>query len=214
MNKRAEGVDISKYQSSYDPLVAPQDFLIAKATEGPSYSDPKFKTYAGLDNRPDIFGAYHYFRSGYSWEAQAENYLKTIEGRGVIFHSLDFEKINNKPSMRFQQDGYQWMRLVERETEEVVGLYTSPSVHQEYLTQYGAKWMRHFPLWIAQYPFRKWDDRLLNVPTSDAWHPSLPAGVDEWAFWQYSDKANGKAHGVKSGGIDKNVFNGTILELR
>jgi hypothetical protein len=69
-------------------------------------------------------------------------------------------------------------------------------------------------LFIARY------DTRLDPQVDEPWEEGGPQEYveprdwDEWLFWQYSDHSGGKEFGVVSEGIDKNVFNGTVEELR
>nr|QNJ46212.1 GH25 muramidase [Aspergillus deflectus] len=75
-----QGFDISHYQSSVDYAGAYSSgarFVMIKATEGTTYTDPAFSThYTGATNAGLIRGGYHFARPGSSsGAAQAEYFL-------------------------------------------------------------------------------------------------------------------------------------------
>jgi GH25 family lysozyme M1 (1,4-beta-N-acetylmuramidase) len=230
---RAKGIDISRYQAAYDPYLSngqaldqPQhDFVYIKASEHTSV-DARFEQHAGEIEPIAARGAYHYFRSldiadPNFWRRQADFFLETVSPHGFDFLVLDFERTNNQPSMRFGAGAKAWIDYVAEESGVRVLLYTNPASYQEYLLQYGQRWMDGYPFICAQYPFRGWDDRLQGV-YEGTWEPRLPAGQSSWRFWQFS--ADGNQKGPENGirrmpwhlvppSVDLNVFNGTRAEL-
>ncbi len=203
---RAHGIDISKYQSSFDAAKRPDDiqFIVIRASYG-VMTDPIFDQLHEQVQPIPVRGAYHYFRSDLEWDEQADHFLSLIRDRGFHFYALDVETAYNQRSAKFARDAERWLQLVADETGQKVVLYTNPDVYVNWLQAYGAKWLPDWPLWIAQY-FHE-PDRNKN--------PVLPKGVKDWTFWQYSADGNGKGrlYGVASPHLDLDVFNGTAQEL-
>ena len=78
------GIDISKYQGDeVDLLNKKKDslsFIICKATEGITYTDPKFhQNWQLISAKKFIKGAYHFYRCQDDPIKQAAHYLNTIQ---------------------------------------------------------------------------------------------------------------------------------------
>lgn len=223
---RAQGIDISKWQVSYDSTIKAHDFVFIKGTENIGI-DPLFEQHAGEIANVPVRGVYHFFRSigvedSMFWKKQADHFLGVVEPHDFDVLFLDFERKNNQPSIRFGEGARQWLDYVKEASGKKTLLYSNPASYQEYLVQYGQKWMNNYDFWVAQYPFdRRWDDQLNNAISGD-WHPRLPAGHHDWKFWQFS--ADGNQKGPENGiprqpwnvvppAVDLDVFNGTVSQL-
>jgi GH25 family lysozyme M1 (1,4-beta-N-acetylmuramidase) len=227
-NMRAQGIDISHNQERYDPSAKKHDFVFLRA----SYNlkkDRKIEQHAASIANVPVKGAYHYYRSDKAssdplfWQEQADFFLEVVKDLNFDIFVLDFERKYNTPSMRFGAGAKQWIDYVGEQTGKKVLLYSNPSSYQEYLLPYGQHWMNDYPFWCAQYPFYGWNDKLTNVfSIHGGWNPRLPAGHQEWKFWQFS--ADGNQRGPENGiprmpwhggnpAVDLDVFNGTLKEL-
>lgn len=221
--KRAHGIDISHHQTVFDVNANREDiqFIIIRASNG-TVKDKRFDQFVVDIAEVPVRGAYHYFRSEHSpvnpsktyrWQDQADFFLKCVNDRGFHFFALDIEQAfiqgvpDNERSPEFAADAEKWMRYVEKKTGKPVLLYTNPDKYEHWLMPFG-DWMEEWPLWIAQY----WDPPRRNK------RPSLPKGVTEWRFYQYSadtpPNGRGKEFGVDTKNVDLNVFNGTVEDLR
>jgi lysozyme len=211
---RAEGIDISRYQSSYDPTVKAHDFVFVRAAYGTS-PDTRFSQHVQSCADVPVVGAYQYFRSAQPWKAQADAFLALADVANVDVAILDVERYGNSMSMQFGDDARQWLEYVKERFAGRLLLYTNPATYQ-LLLQYGQRWMSAWDYWCAQYPYRGWNDQLVNVVSGD-WQPRLPATRDSWHFWQYSADGNrkGNENGIAGwrADVDLNVFNGTRAEL-
>jgi len=227
---RPQGPDIySAYQPAYDASVKKHDFIIIKMSEGgyinpglrlgkEAHQDQPAPQLTQVRPVPKVIG-YHYLR----YDAGVKNQVDTIlqaasasaadtgEGweraPGYIVDGLavDFEKRNNRPSMRFGFDTKAIIDALRDETGLRVFFYSNRYIIQDWLFQYGNYWLRtapdKYPLWIAQYPYFGWHDALNDV-YQDRYDlrfssPVLPAGVSDWQIWQYS--ADGNAKGPENG---------------
>ena len=202
MSHRAHGIDISKYQVSYNPLT-PVDFVIQRLSYG-LMRDEKYHQLRGPVLAAPVSGAYHYFSSGSPWQAQAALFVEL--GKEYDFYALDVESAYNNINGKFIADAYQWMVQVHEATGKKVLLYTNPSLYKTWFN--GLAWPKQWPLWIAQYWFSPSEDK----------NPGM-RGMDrsDWAFYQYSADTppnfKGREYGVESTNIDLDVFNGTVEEL-
>jgi GH25 family lysozyme M1 (1,4-beta-N-acetylmuramidase) len=226
---RAQGIDFSYYQSSYDPSVKKHDFVIIRASYNVT-KDRKFNQHSESIKDVPVRGAYHRFRSANAghdplfWQAQADYFLNVVNDFDFNFYVLDFERKYNTPSIRFGLGAKQWIDYVAEQSGKRVLLYSNPASYQEFLLHYGQQWMNSYPFWIAQYPYdRVWNEMLESVfSIFGGWEPRLPAGHTDWKFWQFS--ADGNRKGPENGiprmpwheadpAVDIDVFNGTFQEL-
>lgn len=229
---QAHGVDVSHHQGAYNPDLTwgQTDFVIAKLGEGYNspYSAPYDITHQNFSQflplwegvaKIPIRGVYHYQRSDYSWEAQATNFLNAIAGLDVKPHMLwcDLEKINNVIDKTMIADTLNIMRFWKANSPYTVGYYGNEDVLINYvqpmgLRYYGQAWLDEFfsyPCWFARY----W------IPTSFIKDPKVPAFVKDFRVLQYSE--DGDSIEVRDGvtmrhygGVDLNVYNGTVAEMR
>lgn len=83
------GQDISKWNNIVD--VNAGDFTIIKATEGETYTDPKFKAYVEQLNSTQLVGFYHFIRADIegndAWR-EAHKFVDTIINAGFMYKSL------------------------------------------------------------------------------------------------------------------------------
>lgn len=202
---RSHGIDISKYQVSFSPPMIPPnpiDFCIQRTGYGLRQDERYEELWDGVKQIP-IRGAYHYFSSAVGWEHQANFFMETQAKHDYHFLALDIEVYYNKKSEGFWWGAKRFIDKVAKDTGKKVLVYTNPNVYKTWLLPYG-DWMKDYPLWIAQYWL--------------AYSPEKNPGMyrmkrTDWKFYQYTDKAKGASYGVRSGGIDLNVFNGTAEQL-
>ncbi len=198
------GVDVSRYQGNIEwDVIADQDitFAFIKATEGSSYQDPCFAFNWEQSQQNDIFvGAYHFFSFESSGETQAQNFINTVgELHGNLPPVVDLEFYG----------GYSADPLSKQETREILDdllgtleeyygvkpiIYTTTKAYYQYLFggDYG-----DYPLWMRNTYFKP---------------------VENWAFWQYSDKGELEGYDGKQADniemyIDLNVYNGSYEEF-
>ncbi|MDP2362339.1 MAG: glycoside hydrolase family 25 protein, partial [Ignavibacteria bacterium] len=214
MITRAQGIDISRWDLSFDPQKAIKqiDFVIIKASEGTYWYDTAYpKMLTGVRQIP-IRGAYHYFRNpGSDYLDQANWFLKRVEERAndFQFYALDFESINNKLSVSMSMWADKWMSEVQRRTEKKVVFYTNRNLYDLYGWHYCSRW----PLWYAWYRNWPW-----SSPDKD---PIMPKkrNANDWTIWQFSCEQNqpfenlSKSYGCGANKIDLNLFNGTTADM-
>jgi len=205
---RAVGIDISKWQSTYKPNDEAK-FVIMRSGYGlmPDKCFEDFYDAAYLANMP--IGAYHYFSSGSPWKAQVDFFLEQVDGKVFSKFALDFETGYNSMSRNFALCAVKWIDTVAAETGIEPLLYTSPYTYRDNLLAH-TKDVSRFKLWIAQYPSRSWNSYLQTIAEKLTGEPWLkPTGRSDWAFWQFTDKGDGKKYGVGSASVDLNIMNGT-----
>ena len=150
----AWGVDISMHQD-YGQVPADAEIVIIKATEGVGYEDPKWRSHAqkAWDQGKKV-GLYHFARPdlGNSAEAEAAWFLKTIKdwiGYAVLVLDWEREPLGNVTWART------WLDKV------WYGSPTRPWIYMNLSTARSHAWepvSEHYPLWMASYDGRAWDD--------------------------------------------------------
>ena len=200
-----EGVDVSRWNVFFDPDLSEHqiDFAIQKLTEGTSYIDLALEEiWSGVAKVP-VRGGYHYQRSGYSWQAQADHFLNVAARHDYHIYALDMESVNNTYNDTFFADGRRIIDYWRSHSNKRVLLYTNGSTYKLFaaaikrLYADGQAWLDSLDFWYA------W-------PSLTASEPILPTGCNAWKLWQY--RWDGKNYGVNNN-IDVNKFNGTLNQL-
>lgn len=205
----AIGCDLSRYNKGFNPELAtgPIDFAIQKATEGHTYIDLEYENiWQGVKQIP-VRGAYHYQRSGFSWEAQAEHFLDAAGRHDYHIHALDLEEVNNDYSDTFFADAKRIIDYWRNYSLKKAVLYTNGSTYiQMYyalVRLYGSsralEWLDSVPLWIAS--------------PSAAGFPIMPKYRKTWEIHQYTWGGSNTRWGTLGGSVDENVFNGDVAAL-
>ena len=194
-----KGIDVARYQGDIDwHAVASQgiSFTFVKATEGSSYSDPKFTANIVLSRENGIYsGAYHYFSGESPGETQAKNFITTVSDYGLDLPPvMDFEisKANRAKKESIIREAKVFLREIENHFGIKPIIYTTYESYGEFLND----GFDGYPLWFRD---------LMKEPKI--------GGNRDWLFWQYCNR--GRLDGVdgKQKFVDLNVFNSTMDEL-
>jgi lysozyme len=192
---RIHGIDVSHYQRTIDwKTVAKQEkvhFAFIKATEGVNYKDSIFqKNWAEAKEAGLIRGAYHFFKPNASVEWQIKNFIQQVRlEKGDFPPVLDVEDFDNVSMPVLIERVRLWLIFIEEHYKIRPIIYASMDVYQKYLQ---AAFPEHI-VWVARY------------------NREEPPQYIDWLFWQYSDQTT--LDGI-SGKVDKNVFLGTLSELK
>lgn len=196
------GVDVSSYQGLIDwDVLASQgiDFAFIKATEGSSFTDPRF-----VDNIRDAqqtglrIGAYHFFSYDSGGRTQAANYIAAVERFDRMLPPVvDVEFYGDKE--RHPPD----KAAVRAELQEMLHLLEEHYGLRPILYSTG----KAYRLYLAD-DFAGYDIWIRDILTT----PHLPDGRS-WTFWQYTDRARLKGYHGKEDHIDVNVFHGSREEF-
>jgi GH25 family lysozyme M1 (1,4-beta-N-acetylmuramidase)/uncharacterized protein YraI len=209
------GPDVSFYQ---DDPGTPQGIDFVKMKQSAGYVivragqnvwiDSDFKTNwrdskdAGLPR-----GSYWFYDSRADPKEQAELWFSVFEGDlGELPLFADFEEAYGGLYTGWRH----WKTFLERLRALVgnreIGIYTAfyywirnaPSATTD---PTNLEYFHRYPLWIANY----------DVAT-----PSVPGpwSANEWLFWQFTDRGDGRLYGVESSRIDLNYFNGDLAAFR
>ncbi len=198
------GVDTSHYQHGarlrWEAVKASGvKFAFLKATEGSTYTDPKFATDWAATRRVGIYhGAYHFARPSFgSARRQARHFARVIgpqRVRGTLPPVLDLEAtggLRPRPLITWTRA---WLTKVTQLTGRHPIIYTSPLFWRDHL--HNSAGFHAYPLWVAHYGVRA---------------PLIPGHWPTWSFWQSTSAA--RITGI-SGRTDRDVFNGSLTQLQ
>lgn len=209
---RAFGIDISKYDYSFTPTPL-VEFVIQRASYGTPYNgcyvDDKFyQLHPGVLQVP-VRGGYTYLNSNIDWKKQADFYLSIKGVEDFQFHCCDLETGYNVMSANFVSMAMEWLRYVKSVTGKPTVLYTNTSIYKGYVNRFDALRASQYPLWLASYYY--------NFNGYMTREPDLPTGRKDWKIWQFVPGEWGHfgyESGVGRKGVDSDVYNGTIEEMK
>lgn len=204
------GIDISAWQGNPDlrqVAAAGYRFVFVKATEGLTYTSPRFAPeWEEAEQVGLLRGAYHFFHPAQPPVAQAERFAKAIErsGMGELPPALDVEAFHGTAGVDndvIVDASIAALETLERELGVVPLIYTGPSFWKYRLSRArNAKELFRWPVWWASYG---------SAPRPCPWPPT--AWGTAWTFWQRS--GSGRVPGVR-GNCDLNAFAGSEAQLR
>lgn len=167
------GIDVSHYQGNIDwSTVASSNirFAYIKASEGITYRDPRFRSNAeNIAKTNLVYGAYHFFDAEDDPEQQLQNFVAAIKDTGInLTPMVDIELSHNQPAAIIQQRLHHFLTGLEEKTGCRPIIYSYGAFWHSYL----GTAFNHYPFWLADY----------------AKQPDIPAGLENWHIWQYSEK--------------------------
>ncbi len=198
------GIDISADQEneilSIHKNTDSLSFIICKATGGITIQDPDFKlNWKQIHDKGFIAGAYHFYYSHDSPQAQVNNYLNEVGEFAAtdLPPIVDFEGygIDTDQSLQEVQNSLKKvLELIQIRTGRTPIIYTNVSIGNKYLTD--AEFAK-YPLWIADYNGRS------KPEMPGAWKDT------EWVLWQQTSKyiINGDTN-------DLDLFNGDLQQFK
>src|SRR5215211_3967400 len=201
-----EGIDVSHHQADRGAIdwaqvrAAGQSFVFIKATEGHTYTDPKFRANDAGARAAGLFrAAYHFARpdaTGGDAVREAAHFVGVGGAHGEVGQLppvLDLEDDGGLSDSALVTWTRQFLTEVERLTGRVPIIYTGPAFWEAETGNSTA--FTRYPLWIAHY-------------TSGS--PRVPGGWGRYTFWQ--NTSSFRVPGV-TGTVDHNFFNGTSADL-
>ncbi|MCA9664367.1 MAG: hypothetical protein KC503_02230 [Myxococcales bacterium] len=195
-----QGADVSYYQGNFNWAGRGLVFGYARISDGApntGFVDPKFDyNWKAMKANGVLRGAYQFFRPGQNATAQANFMVQKVGKLGAtdMPAMIDVEATDGQSPATIAQKIKTWLSIVEKGTGKRPLIYTG-----SYFWEASVKdtTLGKYPLWIAAY---------------GTTCPSVPKGWTNWTFWQY---CNGQTKYCKNGqGFDRNVFNGTLAELK
>ena len=195
-----KGVDVSVYQGTVDwtkVKAAGIDFAFARISDGTANPDSTFTpNWKGMKSAGVIRGAYQFWRASVDPTAQANLVASSLKAAGGLEAGdlpvvMDIETADGASATTIAANMKTWLAAVKASTGLTPIIYTSVGTYPISATTYDT-----YPLWVANY----------GVTC-----PSMPVGWSKWEFWQNGDA--GSVSGI-SGGVDTDVFNGTLAQLQ
>ena len=192
------GIDISNWQKGINLAAVPADFVICKATEGTTYVSPDCdRQYQQAKANGRCLGVYHFATGGSSGQAEADWFLKNIQGYiGEAMLILDWEASALSKGPVYAKA---FLDRVYQKTGVRPLIYMSNSVIHSY--DWSSVVAGNYGLWNAGY--------YAGYQTM-GYNPNAPiyGGLEEFgtcAMYQYT--SSGRLSGY-SGNLDLNVFYG------
>jgi GH25 family lysozyme M1 (1,4-beta-N-acetylmuramidase) len=193
------GIDVSIYQHAVNWSAVKGsgvEFAIARVSDGTGSIDSTFAgNWAGMKAAGLIRGAYQYFEPGQDPTAQANLVIARVGrlGIGDLPVMLDVEATGGQSPATITARIHTWVDAITAGTGKVPFIYT------------GAYF------WDASVRSADFAGLALNV----AWYgtdcPGAPSAWNGWTFHQFTSSAH--IPGV-TGGVDADVFNGTLAQLQ
>jgi lysozyme len=180
------------------------DFVYLRSTYG-DWNDPDFKrNWQAAKDAGLLRGAYHYHLFLDDPVPQMNSFLDAFEGDyGELPPAFDVERLGIKTADRKTTLSVIWacMEIIKQRTGKAPIFYSNVDVIKNFLPDLNnkiPKWLLDYDLWIANYGVTK--------PNTGAWRT--------WKFWQFTDREDGRAHGVESKQIDANWYNGSLSDMQ
>ena len=197
------GIDISEYQQNINLSLVACDFVIVKATEGKTYTDPCF--FQHINNAKKLgklLGFYHYARPENNRpEEEVQNFLNAVGsylGEGIPF--LDWESAGKYDTTWAKQ----WLDIFYQRT----GI--KPIIYMSVLScEHAYNWSNvapYYKLWIAKYKDYGID---YNYDMTNAGKSPVPKYWDTYVMWQWTSKGRLDGYG---GDLDCDLFYGERAE--
>lgn len=211
--KHLYGIDISSHQSGINTQSIEADFIIVKATQGNSYTNPEFRAQIdGAIKSGKIVGLYHY-ATGIGVDAEVNYFLDAIKDYiGKAFVCLDWETSTNPigANSQFWNPNYakRFMDKVREKTGLISFLYGSKDSCCNAMDWSAVKYAG-YPLWGAQYK----DYNPVNGYQSDPWQSARAWGAwgNDVAIHQYTSMLYLSGYG---GNLDGNICYLTAERLK
>jgi len=187
-SNKIHGIDVSHDQGNIDwsqVAKADIDFVYLKATDGITYTDPRFHSYmSDLLDKELLYGTYHFFEAEDDPEKQADNFLKQISSYPLrLSPMVDVEVTKDQDPQEIKTRLQSFLNKVHTATGCKPVIYSYSSFWQHNIgTEFN-----QYVFWLADYA------KKINPPK----------GVDNLTIWQYSDK--GRIEGI-SGPVDLDVI--------
>jgi lysozyme len=189
------GIDVSHYQGKVDWSKALSEnihFVYLKATDGITYTDPRFHdNQDSLIKRKLLHGAYHFFEPNDDGVKQAENFLSQIKiHKNMLRPVLDIEITQGVDKKLIKKRVKEWLETVTLKLGCQPIIYSYSSFYKNNL---GSDFLE-YSVWIANYTKK----------------PNPPEGITQFIMWQHTQK--GDVAGIDTM-VDRNWFFGNNCKL-
>lgn len=236
---RVEGLDVSVFQGAinWNTVAANnKQFVFIRASRSNLDLDTNFHAnVAGATAAGLLAGPYH--RALPLGTSDAGTFMDPIEdARRFVTAAGSIMTTGFLRPVLDIEDGFtlgreqlsQWVLNFLNEVERLTGVEPIVYANTNYATNFLSEEIADkYELWIARYNGGNDPntvDPQVTQPETPAGFPN-PYGVwnepvggppshDSWSFWQYTSRADGLGLGVSSIGLDLNLFNGTLDEMK
>lgn len=187
------GIDVSHWQGEIDwtkPVVGANnsdiDFVIVKATQGAKYVDSQFENnWKGAQKAGKKVGAYHFYIYDDDPQAQAKNFVNTVESwksgmiRPIVDLELDCESCSTPsiPDDELVQKVRAFLIAVEKATGQKPIIYSYSSFYDTYLMSK----LSDYDVWIARYTTFKPEQIPVFPEENGTENPT-------YVMWQFTDR--------------------------
>lgn len=176
------GIDISNHQRGINLAAGSYDFCLFKATEGITFKDPSFDTFAiQLTKLNKCIGCYHCARpdrqrllSGARQEAQ--HFIDTVNKAGLLGKAILVLGWKEPPIDNFEW-AEEWMDYAYTKTHIRPFIYADTSTLAHKMAPLVVE---NYPVWVAQWPIMK------SFPVGTTLPGTGPVYHSFWEIWQYS----------------------------
>lgn len=212
MTDHVSGVDLSRYNNpiNFQTLEPQIDFAFFKAMEGKRFGSAYWRDYAFLDNvlqahRHSLtYGPYVFYRDEADPAEFVGQYYKLVDPERYGGELADALVFDLPVMLDVEVESVTPEKL--RDTLDLLGEFTghSPIIYTSarFWNAYDVSvrgWASEFDLWVAHY----------GVPS-----PTIPAGWEDYTFWQHTSSGPASQYGVfGTPGIDLNWFNGSQTDF-
>ena len=177
--KDSVGIDVARYQGDIDWQTVSKEkilFVYIKATEGKTYTDPKFhQNIEGAQKSGLKVGAYHFFRMTSGAREQFNHFYSQLGKYKLdLIPMIDVEKDDGKPKSQLQDSLDVFINLVKQKHGKKPMIYGT----QRSYNTYCAPKYNNLHLYIGRYGS--------NAPEI--------IGKGSYTIWQYSE--HGKINGI------------------
>ena len=178
------GIDVSRFQGDIDWAKVAGDgisFAFIRATQGMTYTDPKFAAnWKGANDAGITCGAYHFLQPGDAGSSQAKHFLKVVRLEpGHLLPVVDVETMGHEDNAEMVNELMDFLKEIKRQTGLDAIVYASPNFFKRHIAPRLTQPLKN-PFWIAQYGVSK---------------PSAVEKISPWSIWQYSD--TGSVAGIR-----------------
>jgi lysozyme len=198
------GIDISHHNNNIVNLLSLKgdsiSFVICKATEGVTYTDPHFfDNWSMIKEKGLIRGAYHFYRTNDDPINQAQLFCAIISDRDStdLPPVIDFENgsvVDSDSISSIQSNLIIFINEIEQRMKVKPIIYTSPNCANKYLNN---AFFSQYSLWIADYSSVD-TPRIPNIWSSKPF--LIWQRTDDYSFDNYT--------------LDADLYNGSLKELR
>lgn len=172
-------------------------FAFARISDGTAHPDDQFvANWKGMKSAGVVRGAYQFFRPSVDPTAQVNLVVSKLAAAGGFEADdlpivMDIEVTDGLSPSAIRAAMKPWLTQIEQKTGKKPIIYTAAFMSSNIGNGFAG-----YPLWVANYG--------VSCPT-------MPANFTAWKFWQNAD--NGTVAGI-SGGVDTDLWNGTLAQLK